>query len=60
MSTPVSMKHAGRDLLSFQPLHAEEIRNYFMDHLQAKDEGAHDGVEGAPDPEDLAAQVDDA
>ena len=45
-------------ILNFQPLYAEEIRDYFMDHLQAKDESGLDGVEGAPDPEDLASQVD--
>ncbi len=38
-------------------LHAEEIRSYFMDHLQSKEDIAQGGVEEAPDPEDLAAQV---
>lgn len=36
---------------------AEEIRDYFMEHLQTKEENAQDGADGTPDPEDLAAQV---
>ena len=36
---------------------AEEIRSYFIKHLQSKEDTAQTGVEEAPDPEDLAAQV---
>ncbi|CAL5218647.1 g350 [Coccomyxa viridis] len=37
---------------------AEEIRSYFMEHLQSKEDSAQGGAEEAPDPEDLAAQVE--
>ena len=38
-------------------LGAEEIRSYFMEHLQSKEDSAQAGAEAAPDPEDTAAQV---
>lgn len=38
-------------------VHAEEIREYFMEHLQAKEESTQNGAESALDPEDLATQV---
>ena len=58
MSMPVGITMQEATIHNFQPLYAEEIRNYFMDHLQAKDESARDDVEGAPDPGDLLSQVD--